>query len=129
MPDVFVPNDTSAITSWYLNVANSGLLRRFAFKYADENRAELSRYDNLDDMLDALPADDLLLQEFVNYAADNNVAPRWYYINISRDLLVNQLKAFIVRDLLDMTDFYRIWNIGDPVIERALQELSASENN
>ncbi len=127
IPDVFVPNDTSAVTSWYLNVANSGLLRRFAFKYTDENRRELTRHGSLEELLAALPDDDLLLQEFVNYAAQNDVAPRWYYINISRDLLVNQLKAFIVRDLLDMTDFYRVWNIDDPVIDRALREFAGEK--
>ena len=123
MPDIFVPNDTADITSWYLSVANAGLLQRFAFDYTDRHRAELSGKDTLGKLLAALPADDLLLQEFVNYAADNKVPARWYYINISRNLIVRQLKAFIVRDLLSASEFYRVWNTGDPVIERALREF------
>lgn len=123
MPDIFVPNDTSGVTSWYLSVANAGLLHRFAFDYTDRNRSRLSAKENLDDLLAELPADDYLLQEFVNYASANKVPARWYYINISRDLIVNQLKAFIVRDLLTMTDFYRVWNTDDPVISRAVAEF------
>lgn len=123
MPDIFVPNDTAAITSWYLSVANAGLLQRFAFDYTDRNRSSLSEIDSLDRLIDALPSDDILLQEFVNYAANNKVPARWYYINISRDLIVRQLKAFIVRDLLSMSDFYRVWNSDDPVITRAMHEF------
>lgn len=123
MPDIFVPNDTAAITSWYLSVANAGLLQRFAFDYTDRNRSSLSEIDSLDRLIDALPSDDILLQEFVNYTANNKVPARWYYINISRDLIVRQLKAFIVRDLLSMSDFYRVWNSDDPVITRAMHEF------
>ncbi len=31
MPDVFVPNDTVGISSYYINVLNAGLLQKFAF--------------------------------------------------------------------------------------------------
>ena len=129
MPDIFVPNDTADITSWYLSVANAGLLQRFAFDFTDRNRASLSKFDNLDDVLAQLPADDFLLQEFVNYASDNKIPARWYYINISRDLIVRQLKSIIVRDLLSTSDSFRVWNVGDPVIRRALKEFENQQSS
>ena len=129
MPEIFVPNDTADITSWYLSVANAGLLQRFAFDFTDRNRASLSKFDNLDDVLAQLPADDFLLQEFVNYASDNKIPARWYYINISRDLIVRQLKSIIVRDLLSTSDSFRVWNVGDPVIRRALKEFENQQSS
>ncbi len=93
MPDIFVPNDTSGITSYYINVANAGLLHKFAFDYVDSHREELLKATNAEELMKRLPADDTLLRQFVNYAARNGVSARWYYINISHDLIVNQLKA------------------------------------
>lgn len=129
MPDVFVPNDTTGVTSWYLTVANAGLIHKFAYEFTDLNRAELSKHTDLKSLAAALPDDEYLLQAFVNFTAENDVPTRWYYINISRDLLVNQLKAFIVRDLLSMSEFYEIYNRKDPVIDEALKGFGKLPKN
>lgn len=123
MPDIFVPNDTSGITSYYINVANAGLLHKFAFDYVDSHREELSKAANVDDLMKQLPADDTLLRQFVNYAARNGVSARWYYINISHDLIVNQLKALIARDALGYTAYFTIVNTMDSNVKRAVNEL------
>ena len=106
MPDIFVPNDTTGITSYYINVANAGLLQKFAFDYVDANRDKLGDVSSVEQLEKLLPADDTLLRQFVNFAARNGVSARWYYINISHDLIVNQLKALIARDVLDYTAYF-----------------------
>lgn len=123
MPDIFVPNDTSGITSYYINVANAGLLHKFAFDYVDSHREELLKATNADELMKRLPADDTLLRQFVNYAARNGVSARWYYINISHDLIVNQLKALIARDALGYTAYFTIVNTMDSNVKRAVNEL------
>lgn len=125
MPDIFVANDTSDVTSYYLNVANAGLLQRYAFEYADAHRSSLSKAEDVSSLLAMLPDDDSLLEDFVNFASANNHPARWYYINISRNLIVNQLKAIIARDLLSTSAFYEIYNETDPTVKRAVRELSA----
>lgn len=124
MPDIFVPADTSNITGYYTKVANAGLLHRFSFNYTDANRARLDGANTSAELLELLPPDDLLLAEFVQFAAQNDVPARWYYINISRPLLLNALKALIARDMLGSAAFYEIDNTSDKVVQRALQELS-----
>lgn len=123
MPDIFVPNDTSSVTSYYLNIANAGLLQRFAFDYVDANRDKLSHADNANKLVELLPNDEALLRQFVNFAARNGVQARWYYINISHDLIVNQLKALIARDALDYNAYFTIINRMDKTTERAVSEL------
>ena len=125
MPDIFVANDTTEITSYYLNVANAGLLQRFAFTFTDANRGRLSKAKTVDALLKMLPDDDTLLESFVDFAAENKYPARWYYINISRNLIVNQLKAIIARDLLGTGAFYEIYNATDPTVLRAVRELNA----
>lgn len=123
MPDIFVPNDTSGLSSYYINVANAGLLQRFAFDYVDDNRDVLSRAADVDQLEKLLPNDEALLRQFVFFASRNGFPARWYYINISHDLIVNQLKALIARDALGYDAFYRIANTMDPDVTRAVEEL------
>ena len=128
IPDIFVPSDTTGVTSYYLKVANAGLLRQFAYEYADLNREQLSESYNTAELLQRLPADNVLLQSFVNYASTKGkVAPRWYYINISAPLIVNQIKALIARDIVGMDGYFEIVNAVDPVVQQALKSLAAGE--
>ena len=75
IPDIFVPSDTAGVTSYYIKVANAGLLRKFAYEYADLNRDRLNEARNTAEMLTMLPADNVLLQSFVNYAATKSGTP------------------------------------------------------
>lgn len=123
MPDIFMPNDTSGISSYYITVANAGLFQKFAFDYVDVNRSVFARAKDLNTLLDMLPDDESLLREFVGYCVDNGVPARWYYINISRDLIVNQVKALIARDVLDYNAYFTVSNRIDPSVRRALEEF------
>lgn len=124
MPDVFTPNDTTGVSSYYMDVANAGLMQRFAFSYSDLNREQLSKSKDIDELLKQLPSDDALLQSFVRFASQNGVPARWYYINKSHDLLVNQLKALIARDLLGYNAFYYIYNSRDNSVQKAIEQLN-----
>lgn len=124
MPDVFIPNDTSGITSYYINVINAGLIQKYAFSYADANREQLHRASTADEVLSMLPSDDQMLQDFAYYARSQGIMPRWYYINISRNLIVNHMKALIARDVLGMSAYYEVINRSDDVVKQALQELA-----
>lgn len=124
MPDVFVPNDTVGISSYYINVLNAGLLQKFAFQYTDRRRETLSKAANLSELLRMLPSDEELLQQFVSYASSNGVPARWYYINISHRLIVNYLKALIASDTLGRETYYQVANTDDTTVQRALRELT-----
>lgn len=124
MPDVFVPNDTIGITTYYLNVLNAGLIQKYTFDYTDRNRSRIETAENAAELLRMLPEDDLLLQDFVSYAQKAGIAPRWYYINISRDLIVNQLKAMIARNALGVQGYFEVYNEVDPTVKSGVDALS-----
>lgn len=130
-PDLFVPNDSTGITSWYINVLNAGLIQKYTFDFTDRNRERLSSSSDGIDLVDNyLPDDDALLGDFVNYARqEGGIVPRWYYINLSRDLLVNQLKALIARNIHGVQGYYEVWNLTDPTVEAALRALSDGKAN
>lgn len=124
IPDAFVPSDTSGVTSYYLKVANAGLIRKYAYEYADLNRESLSEAHDTAEMLSMLPSDGVLLNSFVRYADKAGIAPRWYFINQSAALIVNQIKALIARDIVGMDGYFEVVNTTDPVITEALQQLA-----
>ena len=59
-PDIFVPEDTTAITSYYREAVLTGLVHQFAFTYADENRAKLTALRTPDRMEQFLRRENLL---------------------------------------------------------------------
>ncbi|MCM1225576.1 MAG: S41 family peptidase [Lachnospiraceae bacterium] len=124
IPDYFVPDDTTLVTSYYINVNNSGLIPQYAYSVADKYRALAKGMTDTKQVLHILPGDDSLLEDFVNFAEIKGIPSRWYYINISKPLLLNQLKAFIVRDLLGFNEFYKIYNETDRTIQVAFDVLN-----
>lgn len=128
MPDIFVPEDTTGITSYYIAVSNAGLIQKYAYKVADNYRSVLSQAKSVEQIRKSLPRDITLLQGFVQYASANGVPARWYYIRKSQDLLLSQLKAVIVRDVLGYSPFIEMLNENDPTVDRAVRALEVDES-
>lgn len=123
LPDVFTPSDTTGLTSYYFQVSNAGLLNKFAYEYADLNREDLSNSKTAEQLMAKLPSREVLLWSFVKYASDNGIPQRWYYINNSASLIVNQLRALIARDILGMNAYFEIANKNDNVVTEAVKEI------
>ena len=124
VPDLFVARDTTGITSYYIDVANAGLLQRYAFNYCNNHRSSLSKMEDYTEFLSTVPSDEALLKDFADFAASNGIAPRWYYINLSSDLIVTNLKALIARDTFGSQAFYPILNRKDNTVLAALKALN-----
>ncbi|MCI6893630.1 MAG: S41 family peptidase [Bacteroidales bacterium] len=124
VPDIFVARDTTGITSYYAAVANAGLIQKYAYRFTDTNRQKFKKLKDYKQFLRVLPNDEALLMDFVTYATKNGVPARWYYINISRNLLLTQLKALMARDMFGNDAFYPIYNRNDKDIEIALKAIN-----
>ncbi len=121
MPDIFVPRDTSCITSYYNNVINDGLLYQYAFDYSDKHRERLSKAKDADE-IQAMLDPWVLMGDFAQYASDKGVRRRPRLIAISQPLIVNNLQAYIARNILGEEAFYRILAQQDETLVKA-QEL------
>ena len=128
MPDIFIPEDTTGFTSYYMAVANQGLIQKYAYSVADQYRDKLGSERNLNNFSQILPSDQTLLENFVAYAVSNGVPARWYYINKSRDLILSQLKAMIARDVLGYPAFIELLNENDKVVQNALHQIKTGNS-
>ena len=128
MPDVFVPEDTTGFTSYYIEASNMGLVQKFAREMADSYRPMMKGVKTVENMERVMARDNSLLTAFVDYAARNGLPARWYYINKSRNLLINQIKACIARDLVGYDAFIQILNEQDAAVIKALEDLNAGKS-
>ncbi|MCE5348240.1 MAG: S41 family peptidase [Bacteroidales bacterium] len=120
MPDKFVPVDTSGISPYFLKVRS--LIYRFALKYTDNNRMVLRAFTQPDDLgkyLDKQP----LLDQFINFAATNGVKKDPAGLEISREIINTQIKAYVARNILDNKGFYPIWEKIDTTLKYAIDFL------
>ena len=124
VPDIFVARDTTGISSYYIDVVNAGLIQRFAFNYCNKHRETLDMMEDYKQFLHTAPADETLLRDFADYAAAAGVAPRWYYINQSRNVILTNLKALIARDIFGNQAYYPIVNSEDKTVQAALEAMN-----
>lgn len=123
MPDIFVPEDTTGYSSYYVNVSNKGLITKYAFQVAEKYHSLTQNVKTIEELERLLPRDQTLLEGFVEYAAKNGVPARWYYINKSRGLILNLLKAQIARNVLGYTGLIQMLNQQDVTVQKALETL------
>ncbi|MDE6479529.1 MAG: S41 family peptidase [Muribaculaceae bacterium] len=123
MPDVFVPEDTTGFSSYYVNVSNKGLITKYAFQVAEKYRSVTQNVKTIEELERVIPRDQTLLEGFVDFAAQNGVPARWYYINRSRGIILNLLKAQIARNVLGYNGLIQILNQEDETVKKAMELL------
>lgn len=126
MPDIFIPRDTSGITSYYSNIINSGTLYLYALEYSDRNREKLASFGTWEELYAYLKQQPLLT-DFTNFAASKGIRKRPTLIAISGPLIENQLQAYIVRNFFDEAGFYPIFLQDDVTLKRAIEILKAGK--
>lgn len=127
MPDIFIPRDTSGITTYFTNIVNSGTLYLYALEYSDHNREKLASFETYQDLYKYLQSQPLLY-DFTNFAASKGIKKRPNLINISGKLIENQLHAYIVRNFFDEAGFYPIFLKDDPTLLRAIKIINEGKS-
>ena len=122
MPDIFIPRDTSKITSYYSNIINSGVLYQFTLEYSDNNHKLLDQFKTYEELYAHLQRQPLLY-EFVQYAEEKGIKDRPTLVQVSKDLIEKSLQAYIIRHFFDYAGFYPIYQKDDETLHRAIEVL------
>ena len=125
-PDIFVPEDTADVTSYYKEAAMSGLILQFAFEYTDENRDKMKSLKTMKDLLGYLKRQNLV-EQFASYAEKNGLKRRNLMIQKSHSLLDKYINSRIIYNMLDEQAWMEYLNIDDPTVAKALKVLRANE--
>ena len=118
-PDIFVPEDTIGITSYYKEAAMSGLILQFAFDYTDENRDKMKSLTTTQQLLPYLKRQGLV-EKFADYAEKHGLQRRNLLIQKSHTLLERYIYSRIIYNMLDEQAWMEYLNIDDPAILQSL---------
>ena len=118
-PDIFVPEDTTGMTSYYKEAAMSGLILQFAFTYTDNNRQKMKDFKEMLQLASYLKQQNMVGQ-FVDYADKHGLQRRNLLIRRSHTLLEKYINGRIIYNMLDEQALDEYLNQGDPDIMTAL---------
>ena len=125
-PDIFIPEDTLGMTSYYRQAAMSGLILQFAFTYTDDNRIRLNNFKEMADLAAYLVRQNTV-EQFANYADQHGLRRRNVLIEKSHTLLQRYINSRIIYNMLDEQAWTQYINIDDPAIKTALDILRKGE--
>ena len=118
-PDIFVPEDTTHVTSYYKEAAMSGLILQYAFNYTDQHRPILSKFTEMMPLANYLDRQNLV-NDFANYAARYGLRRRNLMIMRSHSLLQNYIDSRIIYNILDEQAWIEYLNLSDETVKAAL---------
>lgn len=121
-PDIFVPEDTTGMTSYYREAFLTGLIRQFAFAYSDENRAKLIALKTADRMEQYLKRENLL-EKFAQFAEKRQLRRRNLMLQKSRRLFERNIYGNIIYNVGEMKDYLQFLGKDDPVVIKAQEIL------
>ena len=126
MPDVFVPQDTTGVSSYLSTVLSKGLPYQFTFQYTDKNREKLSSFENEDALVKHLRSQ-RLIEQFIQYADSKGVKRRNLLIQKSYKLLEKSLYGHVIYNILGKESYIRYFNKTDTTVNKALELLEKGE--
>ncbi len=119
-PDIFVPEDTLGMTSYFKQASMSGLILQFAFTYTDDNRPKLNNFKEMMQLADYLVGQNMV-DKFANFADKRGLQRRNLLIRKSHKLLERYINSRIIYNMLDEQAWNEYINMDDPVIKKTLE--------
>lgn len=119
MPDIFVPADTSELSTYLTELFFSGALNRYAFDVADKQRRKLAAYGSPERFNAEFLIGDALMQGLVQEAARSGVAPDPKGLERSEKAIQRRLKAAIARNIWGDNGYYRVLLDDDAMYKKA----------
>jgi carboxyl-terminal processing protease len=126
MPDVFVPQDTTGLTSYSSEIFNNGISIQFAFQYTDNNRDRLKKYDDYESLAKYLSQQGLV-EQLVRFADSKGVKRRNILIQKSYKVLEHSLYGNIIYNMLGREEYIKYLNEFDVTVKKAIDILQKGE--
>ncbi len=123
MPDYFVPEDTTGVTSYFIQAVNEGWMAKYAFYFVETNRETLEKHENWEETVKYLKKIDLP-HKFVAYATKNGLKQRNNLIHKSYNLIQTTLTNLILDDFYGPEERIMYSNRTDANVRKALKLFS-----
>lgn len=123
IPDVFVPEDTTGITSYFKEAYVNGMLFQYAYVLTDTYRTRLNQCDGDVNKVITYLSTLGMVEKFATFAESKGLKRRNLLIAQSSDLIKRYLTANVLDDLLDTEASLTFTNASDPTFLAAADVL------
>jgi carboxyl-terminal processing protease len=129
MPDIFIPADTSKISDYYRDIIRKGEMYQFTLQYIDKHRDSLkNKYSDATSFVKGFVIDEKLLNDFIAFAENDSVKKDAQGIELSKEYILNQLKANVGRGLFDGNTYDTFYLITSAIDETYLEAIKAIQD-
>ncbi len=122
MPDIFIPIDTTRYSKFYQTVSDKNLIYNFAIEYTDKKRTALTKFEN-HTQIEKYLENQGVYSQFVNFTKTHKIKSEQLEIDNAKERIKTLLYAYIVRNVLDENNFYKVFNRSDKIYLRAVEEM------
>jgi len=126
MPDVFVPRDTTAFSEYLSQLYNKNVMREYALTYYKNNQKDLEKM-SLAQFRKSFEVTDKMLQDVVKLATRSEVPYNAEQFNRSKNVIRNNLKAFIARSVYGNEGFFPVLHEADEEFQAALKHVGRAQ--
>ncbi len=121
-PDIKITH-TDKQSDLFYKAASLSLIYQFAFKYTDQQREFLKTFKKWQD-LDTYLQKSTIYNEFIQYINKQGIHASQQEIEQSKNIIMNHLRSYIVRNMFNDEGFYAISLENDKEIKEAIKLLS-----
>ncbi|MER2997264.1 S41 family peptidase [Pontibacter populi] len=126
MPDVFVPRDTTEFSEYLSQLYNKNVMREYALAYYKNNQKQLEKM-SFAQFKKSFDVTDKMLKDMVALAGKSDVAYNAEQFNRSKNLIRNNLKAFIARSVYGNAGFFPVLHESDEEFQAALKQFGRAQ--
>lgn len=124
MPDIFVSLDTTRYTGYHRKLLASGSLHRYCYQLLDKQRGSLlKQFSTFEQYNKDFNLETTSMQELLAIAAEEKVAYVEDQFLLSKALIALQIKALLARDIWGTTEYFRVINVENESVVRAIELL------
>ncbi|MCK5079451.1 MAG: peptidase S41, partial [Bacteroidales bacterium] len=124
MPDIFIPWDSTWISDYYTELRRKGILNQFTVQYVNDHREEiLSGFPEVRDYIAGFAIDEAFMNDFFAFAEDKEVEFDEEGYEASGEFLRTQIKAWMARNLWDISASYEVFSEMDDGFLKAMEVL------
>ena len=122
MPDIFVPYESSGLSSFYSELRSLNAFRTFAFDYVKDKRNKWLSPKRFNEEFKVTSS---LLNTFLNFSESNyKLETQRKEFQVSRNLIAQRMKAEIANQIWGEHGFYQVINTENADIKEALKAFN-----
>ncbi|MCQ2215314.1 MAG: S41 family peptidase [Bacteroidales bacterium] len=121
IPDIFIPHDTTKASVFLYNLRAKTVLYSYSLEYANKHRDEYKGMSTKS-VVEALKQKSLWT-DVLNYAASKGISPKGKINPVEKNIIEQDVRAYIAKDISGNDAFYAILNETDPAILKAIESM------